>query len=111
MGLVVTVTANAALDRTLHVDELRTGSKQIVESEYVQAGGKGVNVSRVLAGLGTEVRSVVVVGGETGRAIERDLKVSGLSPVAVAAPGADQLLASPVAVDVGRVVEGDAGIP
>jgi tagatose 6-phosphate kinase len=87
LGLVVTVTVNAALDRTLHVDELRTGSKQIVESEYVQAGGKGVNVSRVLAGLGTEVRSVVVVGGETGRAIERDLEVSGLSPVAVAAPG------------------------
>lgn len=87
MGHVVTVTANAALDRTLRVNELRTGSKQIVESEAVQAGGKGVNVSRVLAALGVEVRSVVIAGGETGRAIERDLHAAGLSPVVVAAPG------------------------
>jgi 1-phosphofructokinase family hexose kinase len=87
LGLVVTVTANAALDRTLYVDELRTGRKQRVDSEYLQAGGKGVNVSRVLAGLGVGVRSVVVVGGEVGWEIERDLDASGLSPVAVAASG------------------------
>lgn len=87
MGLVVTVTANAALDRTAYVDTLRTGSRQRVESEHVQAGGKGVNVSRVLAGLGFRVRSVVVVGGETGRAILRDLEASGLAPVAVSAAG------------------------
>lgn len=87
LGHVVTVTANAALDRTLHVEELRIGSRQIVEAESAQAGGKGVNVSRVLAGLGVEVRSVVVLGGETGGAIERDLEAAGLSPVVVAAPG------------------------
>jgi 1-phosphofructokinase len=87
LGLVVTVTANAALDRTLHLDELRIGRRQRVQSEHAQAGGKGVNVSRVLGALGFAVRSVVVLGGETGRTIERDLEASGLAPVAVAAPG------------------------
>jgi tagatose 6-phosphate kinase len=87
LGLVVTVTANAALDRTLHLDELRVGRRQRVQSEHAQAGGKGVNVSRVLGALGIPVRSVVVLGGETGRTIQRDLEASGLAPVAVAAPG------------------------
>lgn len=87
MGLIVTVTANAALDRTIYVDELHRGNRHRVGSEHVQAGGKGVNVSRVLAGLGASIRTVVVLGGETGRAIRRDLDASGLNPLEVAAPG------------------------
>jgi tagatose 6-phosphate kinase len=72
LGLVVTVTPNAALDHTLYVDALRPGRRHRVRAEHEQAGGKGVNVARVLAGLGVAVRSVVVLGGETGRAIHRD---------------------------------------
>jgi fructose-1-phosphate kinase PfkB-like protein len=84
---VVTVTPNAALDRALWVDELHVGFRQLLRRAHVQAGGKGVNVSRVLARLGRPVRSIVVVGGETGQAILEDLARADLRPVAVHAPG------------------------
>jgi fructose-1-phosphate kinase PfkB-like protein len=48
LGFVVTVTANAALDRTIYLDELRIGHRQR-------------DVSRVLATLGVPVRSVVML--------------------------------------------------
>ena len=68
MGLVVTVTPNAALDHTLDLDERRPGRRHRVRSEHAQAGGKGVNVARVLAGLGFAVRSAVILDGERGHA-------------------------------------------
>jgi len=87
LGLVVTVTPNAALDHTLYVDALRPGHRHRARAEHVQAGGKGVNVARVLAGLGVAVRTVVILGGETGHAIHRDLERARLAPVVIAAPG------------------------
>jgi tagatose 6-phosphate kinase len=87
LGLIVTVTPNAALDHTLYLDELRPGHRHRVRSEHAQAGGKGVNVARVLARLGVAVRSVVILGGETGRAIHRDLERARLAPVVIAADG------------------------
>lgn len=83
MSPVVTVTPNAALDQTLHVAALTPGARQPVARSHVQAGGKGINVSRVLARLGVRVRSVALLGGPTGTRIERDLEASGLSPIVV----------------------------
>jgi len=84
----VTVTPNAALDRTLWIAQaLDPGSRQIVREEFCQAGGKGVNVSRVLARLGASVRTIVVLGGVTGDAIAADLRSSGLAPRIVGAEG------------------------
>lgn len=87
MARVVTVTANAALDWTCFVAGLRPGARHAVRASHRQAGGKGANVARVLAGLGETVRSVVVVGGATGEEILRDLERSGLAPIAVRTPG------------------------
>jgi 1-phosphofructokinase len=87
LSAIVTVTANAALDRTLVVDVLEVGRRQRLVGERAQAGGKGVNVARVLRALQIETRSVVVIGGATGATIERDLEAAQLGPVAVRAPG------------------------
>jgi tagatose 6-phosphate kinase len=87
MPLIVTVTPNAALDWTFHVEALEPGARHRVQRPRSQAGGKGVNVSRVLVGLGIRVRSVVLVGGPTGARIESDLEESGLAPVTVEAAG------------------------
>ncbi len=105
MGLVVTVTANAALDHTLYVEQLRTGERQRVEFERLQAGGKGVNVSRILAALDWGVRSVVILGGSSGRAIERDLGESGLVPVAIAAPGESRTCLEIIETRTGAVTQ------
>ena len=87
MRTVVTVTPNAAVDWTCFVAALRPRARQEARTAGRQAGGKGVNVSRVLAALGVPVRSVVVVGGATGAEIARDLEAARLAPVVVQAPG------------------------
>ena len=48
-GPVVTVTPNPSLDHTVEVDVLQRGEVQRTSQALVEAGGKGVNVARVLA--------------------------------------------------------------
>jgi tagatose 6-phosphate kinase len=76
--MILTVTLNAALDRTYRVDKLALGTTHRVKEQHVQAGGKGVNVSRVLTGFG--VSSVVsgLVAGSNGEQIQNDLRTSGM---------------------------------
>jgi 1-phosphofructokinase family hexose kinase len=105
MSLVVTVTPNAALDQTLHLTALEAGTRQRVQRSHVQAGGKGINVSRILASLGVPVRSVVLLGGPTGARIERDLEESQLSPLAVHAPGDSRTCTEIVESLSGRVTQ------
>ncbi len=85
--MIVTVTLNAAIDRTLRVPALTPGALHHAESDCSQAGGKGVNVARVLHALGVPVHALVVVGGESGAWIERDLARAGLPFSAIRAPG------------------------
>lgn len=117
MSLVVTVTPNAALDQTLHVAALQPGTRQRVERSHAQAGGKGINVARVLVALGVRVRSVALVGGATGERIEHDLEQAGLSPVVVRAAGDSRTCTEIVEASSGRItqlhgtgVRGDAAV-
>ncbi len=71
--VVVTVTLNAALDITYHLaGRTVTGETNRVSTVDERAGGKGVNVARVLHTLGTPVVATGFVGGPTGTEI-RDL--------------------------------------
>jgi len=85
--MIVTVTANAAIDRTVSVETLTPGGLQPAVSDHAQAGGKGVNVARVLRGLGLPVHAVVLVGGEAGDWIVRDLERAQIPCRAVRASG------------------------
>lgn len=53
--MILTVTPNAALDVTYGVDNLRPNTSHRVGTAHRRAGGKGVNVARVLAALGHPV--------------------------------------------------------
>jgi len=70
--VILTVTLNAAIDRTVAVPNFRLGQRhRAVESQTV-AGGKGVNVARALKLLGRPVIATGLVGGATGtRILER----------------------------------------
>jgi 1-phosphofructokinase len=65
--MIVTVTPNPSVDRTYRLGLLRLGTLNRARSVTVEASGKGVNVSRVLARLGTRTRMVVTAGGPEGR--------------------------------------------
>ncbi|WP_344489855.1 hexose kinase, partial [Glycomyces endophyticus] len=64
--MIVTVTANPSLDRTIAVDLLRRGEVHRAASDRVDPGGKGVNVSRALVANGHATRAVLTTGGHAG---------------------------------------------
>ncbi|MBN6056982.1 1-phosphofructokinase family hexose kinase [Nonomuraea sp. RK-328] len=76
--MILTVTLNAALDVTYQVPEIDWSGVNRVQAVHRRAGGKGVNVARVLRGLGREVLVTGLAGGPVGRAIEADLEAAGL---------------------------------
>ena len=79
--MIVTVTLNPCVDRTIYVDRLHLGEIIRARSSDTIAGGKGNNVARVLKALGVAVRPVMVAGGETGLLIHRLLRErDGLAP-------------------------------
>jgi tagatose 6-phosphate kinase len=77
-GVILTVTLNAALDVTYHVEELRVGQSHRPSDVAVRAGGKGINVARVLHALGHDTMVTGLIGGDTGTAIRDDVLLSGL---------------------------------
>ena len=76
--MIVTVTLNAAWDKTYFVDGLRPGETHIVADRHGCAGGKGINVARVVAALGGRVVATGLAGGPTGRAIVEGLAGEGI---------------------------------
>lgn len=76
--MILTVTLNAALDVTYQVPALRLGETHRPVAVAVRAGGKGVNVARVLHALGRDTMVTGLVGGEEGAAIRTDVLVAGL---------------------------------
>lgn len=63
---VWTLTANPALDFTYRIPKLTVGIPHRIEDSEVRAGGKGVNVSRVLAQIGKPSTATGFLGGANG---------------------------------------------
>ncbi|WP_031066740.1 1-phosphofructokinase family hexose kinase [Streptomyces sp. NRRL WC-3742] len=77
--MILTVTLNAALDVTYRVDRLRPQASNRVRSVTERAGGKGVNVSRVLHALGERTAVTGLAGGATGVLLRGELASAGLT--------------------------------
>ncbi|MFI5490054.1 1-phosphofructokinase family hexose kinase [Micromonospora echinaurantiaca] len=77
--MIVTVTLNPALDITHTVASLVPHSSHRVTDVAAQAGGKGVNVARVLHALGLPTVAVAFRGGLTGAAVAADLDRHGIA--------------------------------
>jgi 1-phosphofructokinase/tagatose 6-phosphate kinase len=72
--MILTVTLNAAIDRTVAVPNFRLGHRhRAVESRTV-AGGKGINVARALKMLGRPVIATGFAGGPTGNRLLEQLR-------------------------------------
>lgn len=76
--MIVTVTANPAIDVTYAVGVLRRGQVQRVTEVVERAGGKGVNVARVLRSLGEDVVATGLSGGPGGAVLAEGLAADGL---------------------------------
>jgi 1-phosphofructokinase family hexose kinase len=71
--VIVTVTLNAALDRTLTVPNFQRGQRHRASQGLMLAGGKGINIARALKLLGVPVVATGLVGGRTGIRIIEEL--------------------------------------
>jgi len=76
--MIVTVTLNAAVDRTLTVPNFQLGHRHRASHSLTSAGGKGINVARALKRLGAPVVAAGLAGGRTGDRIVEDLAVEGI---------------------------------
>jgi tagatose 6-phosphate kinase len=76
--LILTVTLNLALDVTYDVPALTPHTTHRIGAVRHRAGGKGVNVARVLHTLGHETVATGLCGGPTGAQIERELTASSV---------------------------------
>jgi 1-phosphofructokinase family hexose kinase len=71
--MIIAVTLNAAVDKTLAVPNFRIGRRHRAVEQTSMAGGKGVNVARALKTLGQPVIATGVAGGPTGTRIIEQL--------------------------------------
>jgi tagatose 6-phosphate kinase len=76
--VILTVTPNSALDVTYTVDTLCPDAVHRVRDVRQRAGGKGINVARVLHALGEDVCAVSTAGGAAGSRFAGDLAESGI---------------------------------
>src|SRR5947208_9791202 len=71
--VIVTVTLNAAIDRTLTVPNFQRGQRHRASQGLTLAGGKGINVARALKQLDVPVVATGLAGGRTGTRIVEEL--------------------------------------
>ncbi|MBU3157198.1 1-phosphofructokinase [Clostridium estertheticum] len=76
--MIYTVTFNPAIDYVITVDDFKAGLINRVASEEKFAGGKGINVSRVLNNFGIQTKALGFVGGFTGKFIIDSLESQGV---------------------------------
>jgi 1-phosphofructokinase len=86
--VIVTVTFNPSVDRTIGIDELRRGEVLRATSSRVDAGGKGINVARALAVHGVKSCAVVAIGGAEGQQLADLLSGVGVDVIPVPIAGA-----------------------
>jgi 1-phosphofructokinase len=75
--MIFTITLNPSLDRTLSIPELHPGAIHRARLLREDLGGKGVNVSRCLRGLGIPSRILGFAGGRSGDSLRAGLLAEG----------------------------------
>lgn len=76
--MIYTLTLNPAIDYTLRLDRLEPGETNRSRAESFQPGGKGLNVSAVLASLGVKSVALGFIAGKTGELLEEAVRARGI---------------------------------
>jgi 1-phosphofructokinase family hexose kinase len=76
--MIVTVTLNAAIDRTLLVPNFQLGQRHRASVGSTTAGGKGINIARAARTLGVPVVATGLAGGRNGTLLVEELTTEGI---------------------------------
>lgn len=78
--MILSVTLNPSVDQALFVDQIRLGDTNRVRRVERDAGGKGVNLSRVVAELGGRTAASGFLAGASGEMVRAVLRAQGVQP-------------------------------
>jgi 1-phosphofructokinase family hexose kinase len=81
--LIVTLTVNPAIDRTIAVDRLVFEDRAYITSSRESAGGRGINAACVIHSFGGRAMAIVPAGGESGTHFENFLNSCGFELIVV----------------------------
>ena len=87
MSSIYTVTLNPALDKTVRIPNFAVEQVNRVTWLRQDAGGKGINVSKVIAKLGGESIAIAVLAGQTGQWIANALGKNNIKVQTITVPG------------------------
>lgn len=76
--MILTITMNPSIDISYPLDDFKVDTVNRVTSPHKTAGGKGLNVTRVLAQLGEPVLASGLLGGKLGEFLEQELDQAGI---------------------------------
>jgi len=76
--MIVTVTMNPAIDKTVDIEDFQYGGLNRITSVVSDPGGKGINVSKTIKYLGGKTIATGFIGGNGGTMIEQGLKELGI---------------------------------
>lgn len=77
--MIITITPNPSLDRTLEVQVLEPGEVNRAHATRVDAGGKGINVTRALSAEGSSSVAIFPSGGSDGARLVDELRDGGVA--------------------------------
>ena len=85
--MIYTVTLNPAIDKTVQIDGFTVNAVNRIHTLRTDPGGKGINVSKVIAALGGESTATGLVAGRSGAFIENALTSLGIPHSFLTIPG------------------------
>lgn len=84
---VITLTLSPAFDMHCSLKSFEPCHENLADVTALEAGGKGVNISRALASLGIDSYPAIVIGDENGTDFKRALSADGLMPIYIDVKG------------------------
>ncbi len=85
--MIITVTLNPAMDRTLYIDHLTIDHINRVKETVTVLGGKGINVSKTLQKMGGQTKALLIAGEENLSVVDRQLTQLGLDHACIPVSG------------------------
>lgn len=77
--MILTITMNPSIDISYPLEEFNLDTVNRVKNVQKTAGGKGLNVTRILKQLDAEVTASGLIGGFLGEEIKKDLEKNGIT--------------------------------
>lgn len=71
--MIITLTLNPAVDKTIEINDFKINCVNRVCSSRLDAGGKGINVTKVIHALGGNSKAMGILAGKTGEFIKKQL--------------------------------------